>query len=134
MGLRSAWTATRRKLTALHLAAASGNVEAVRSRLTQPPADPKAARNNNFTPLHSAAMQGHAAVCELLIGGRGEVNVQTNPQGCMPAARRGVLRHVEAIRVLFGPWGGSQPGELQRAARGHGSAYRTKETVRVLEA
>jgi ankyrin repeat protein len=37
-------------------------------------ADPRAARNNNFTPLHSAAMQGHAAVCEILIGAGAEVN------------------------------------------------------------
>ncbi len=56
------------ELTALHLASASGKIEAVRFLLARPvEADPCAARNNNFTPLHAAAMQGHAAVCELLI-------------------------------------------------------------------
>jgi len=48
------------ELTALHWASASGNVEAVRFLLAPPvAADPRAARNNNFTPLHAAAMQGH---------------------------------------------------------------------------
>jgi hypothetical protein len=69
------------ELTALHWAAASGNVEAVRFLLAPPVgADPRAARNNNFTPLHAAAMQGHAAVCEVLIAAGAEVNVQTDPQ------------------------------------------------------
>jgi ankyrin repeat protein len=50
------------ELTALHWAAASGSVEAVKLLLAPPVnADPGAVRNNNFTPLHSAAMQGHAA-------------------------------------------------------------------------
>src|SRR5688500_4011195 len=70
------------ELTALHWAAASGSVEAVRFLLGPPVgADPRAARGNNFTPLHSAAMRGHAAVCEVLLAAGAQVNVQTDPQG-----------------------------------------------------
>ena len=57
------------EFTSLHLTSASGNVEAVRFLLAVPvQADPCAARKNNFTPLHAAAMQGHATICEILIG------------------------------------------------------------------
>jgi cytohesin len=90
------------ELTALHWAAASGNVEAVRFLLATPvEADPRAARNNNFTPLHSAALQGHAAVCEMLIGAGAEVNVQTDPQGYAPLHSAAFAGHIEAIRVLL---------------------------------
>jgi ankyrin repeat protein len=90
------------ELTALHWAAASGNVEAVRFLLAPPVgADPRAVRNNNFAPLHSAAMQGHAAVCKVLIGAGAEVNVQTNPQGYAPLHSAAFAGHVEAIRVLL---------------------------------
>ena len=90
------------ELTALHWAAASGNVEAVRFLLATPVgADPCAARNNNFTPLHSAAMQGHAAVCEVLIEAGAEVNVQTDPQGYAPIHSAAFAGHIGAIRVLL---------------------------------
>ena len=90
------------ELTTLHLASASGNIEAVRFLLSPPvEADPCAARNNNFTPLHAAAMQGHAAVCEVLIGAGSGVNVQTNPQGYAPLHSAAFAGHVDAIRVLL---------------------------------
>jgi cytohesin len=90
------------ELTSLHLAAASGNVEAVRLLLAPPVvSDARAARINNFTPLHSAAMQGHAAVCELLVAAGAEVNVQTSPQGYTPLHSAAFAGHIEAIRVLL---------------------------------
>lgn len=90
------------ELTSLHLAAASGNVEAVRLLLAPPVgSDPRAARINNFTPLHSAAMQGHAAVCELLLAAGAEVNIQTQPQGYAPLHSAAFAGHIEAIRVLL---------------------------------
>ena len=90
------------ELTSLHLAAASGSVEAVRLLLAPPVgADARAARINNFTPLHSAAMQGHAAVCELLLAAGAEVNVQTDPQGYSPLHSAAFAGHIEAIRVLL---------------------------------
>jgi ankyrin repeat protein len=90
------------ELTALHWSAASGNVEAVHFLLAPPVgADPRAARINNFTPLHSAAMQGQAAVCEVLIGAGAEINVQTDPQGYAPLHSAAFAGHMEAIRVLL---------------------------------
>lgn len=90
------------ELTTLHWGSASGNIDALRF-LLEPPvnADPKAARNNNFTPLHSAAMQGHGAVCELLIVAGADVNVQTDPQGYAPLHSAAFAGHVEAIRILL---------------------------------
>jgi ankyrin repeat protein len=88
--------------TALHWAAASGNIESVRFMLAPPfSADPRAARCNNFTPLHAAAMHGHAAVCEVLIGVGADVNVQTNPQGYAPLHSAAFAGHVEAVVVLL---------------------------------
>ena len=90
------------ELTALHWAAASGNAEAVRLLLAPPVgADPWASRNNNFTPLHSAAMQGHATVCQVLIDAGAGVNVQTDPQGYAPLHSAAFAGHVETIRVLL---------------------------------
>ncbi|MCI0463110.1 MAG: ankyrin repeat domain-containing protein [Gemmataceae bacterium] len=124
------------ELTALHWAAASGSVEAVRFLLAPPVgADARAARNNNFTPLHSAAMQGHAAVCEVLLGAGAGVNVQTDPQGYAPLHSAAFAGHIEAIRVLLAHgadrrlvnYRGEQPADT---ARRTGQA----EAVRVLEA
>jgi len=90
------------ELTSLHLAAASGSVEAVRFLLAPPvESDARAARINNFTPLHSAAMQGHAAVCELLLAAGAEVNIQTKPQGYAPLHSAAFAGHIETIRVLL---------------------------------
>jgi ankyrin repeat protein len=89
-------------LTALHWAAASGVVEAVNYLLAPPvQADPKARRLNNATPLHAAAMHGHAAVCEVLLRAGAEVNVQTDPEGYAPLHSAAFAGHVEAIRVLL---------------------------------
>ncbi len=90
------------ELTALHLSAASGNLEAVELLLAPPVgADPRAARANNFTPLHAAAMHGHAPVCEALLTAGAEVNVQTDPQGYAPLHSAAFAGHLEAIRVLL---------------------------------
>ncbi len=124
------------ELTALHWAAASGNVEAVQFLLGPlVGADPSAARNNNFTPLHSAAMQGHAAVCEVLIGAGADVNVQTNPQGYAPLHSAAFGGHVEAIRVLLAH-GADRTLVNYRSERPADTARRTgqAEAIRVLEA
>src|SRR5262245_25888474 len=66
------------ELTALHWAAASGVVEAVEYLLSSPVlADARAARRNRFTPLHSAAMFGHDAVCEILLRVGADADAQT---------------------------------------------------------
>ena len=90
------------ELTALHWAAAWGQMAAVEYLLSPAVgADPRAARNNNFTPLHAAAMQGHAAVCEVLLQGGAGVNVQTDPQGYAPLHSAAFAGHLEAIHVLL---------------------------------
>ena len=124
------------ELTALHWAAASGGVEAVRFLLGPPVgADPRAARINNFTPLHSAAMQGHAAVCEVLLAAGAGVNVQTDPQGYAPLHSAAFAGHVEAIRVLLAH-GADRTLVNYRGERPADTARRTgqSEAVRVLEA
>jgi ankyrin repeat protein len=90
------------ELTALHWAAACGQMAAVDYLLSPAvDADPRAARKNNFTSLHSAAMQGHAAVCEVLLRAGAGVNVQTDPQGYAPLHSAAFAGHLEAIRVLL---------------------------------
>jgi uncharacterized protein len=124
------------ELTALHWAAASGSPEAVRFLLAPPVgADPRAARNNYFTPLHAAAMQGHAAVCEVLLAAGAGVNVQTDPQGYAPLHSAAFAGHVEAIRVLLAH-GASRELVNFRGERPADPARRTGQTeaVRVLEA
>src|SRR4051812_13279001 len=64
-------------------------------------ADPRAARNNNFTPLHGAAMKGHARVCEALLRAGAGVDVQTSPQGYAPLHSAAFGGHGEAVRVLL---------------------------------
>ena len=116
------------ELTALHWAAASGSVDAVTFLLAPPvEADPRAARGNNFTPLHSAAMHGHSAVCEVLLNAGAEVNVQTNPQGYAPLHSAAFAGHVEAIRVLLAH-GADRGLTNYRSERPADTAHRTGQT------
>ena len=69
-------------LTTLHLAAAAGHQSVVDWLLSEDVgADPAALRGNNFSPLHSAAMNGHARICQTLLISGAVANVQTDPQG-----------------------------------------------------
>jgi ankyrin repeat protein len=90
------------EFTALHLAAAGGNVDVVRFLLSEEiGADATAARGNNFTPLHSAAMYGHTSVCELLIDAGADPNIQTDPQGYAPLHSASFGGHVDTVRLLI---------------------------------
>jgi ankyrin repeat protein len=90
------------ELTALHYAAAAGREHLVQFLLAPPVnADACAARGNRFTPLHCAAMNGHASVCAALIRVGANVNAQTDPQGYAPLHTAAFAGHVEALRVLL---------------------------------
>jgi cytohesin len=123
-------------LTALHLAAASGRLEAVEYLLSPAVgADPRAARANNFTPLHSAAMRGHATVCARLLEAGAGVDVQTDPQGYAPLHSAAFAGHLDAIRVLLAH--GADRGLLNyRGERPADTARRQgqAEAVELLEA
>jgi len=123
------------ELTTLHWAAATGNVETVRFLMDLPiGADPCAARGNNFTPLHAAAMHGHTEVCETLLAAGADVNAQTNPQGYAPLHSAAFAGHVETIRVLL-DYGANRELLNYRGERPVDTARRTgqAEAVRMLE-
>ena len=79
-------------------------------------------------------MQGHASVCEVLLGVGAGVNVQTDPQGYAPLHSAAFAGHVEAIRVLLAH-GANRELVNYRGERPTDTARRTGQTeaVRVLE-
>ncbi|MFP4103852.1 ankyrin repeat domain-containing protein [Coleofasciculus sp.] len=88
--------------TALHIAAACGDWQIVNYLVSEAvQADPSAARINNFTPLHAAAMFGHTDVCQLLIDSGATVNIQTDPQGYAPLHSAAYGGHLDTIKVLL---------------------------------
>jgi uncharacterized protein len=90
------------ELTTLHWATAGGHLEVVRFLISdEVKADPRAARANNFTPLHSAAMYGHSDICEELLAVGARVNIQTEPQGYAPVHSAAFAGHLQAIKVLL---------------------------------
>lgn len=90
------------QLTTLHLAAARGSKEAVDYPLSAAAkADPKAARSNNFTPVHAAAMHGHTEICEVLLRDGAQVNIQTDPQKYAPLHSAAFAGHVDTIKLLL---------------------------------
>ena len=91
-----------RQLTSLHIAAAGGSAELVLYLLgSEIGADARVARNNAFTPLHAAAMNGHAEICEILIRHGANVDTQTIPQRYAPLHSAAFAGHLAALRVLL---------------------------------
>lgn len=89
------------ELAAIHWAAGAGEEDITAYLLSDEiNEDPSLARNNNFTPLHSAAMGGHTEVVKLLIEKGANVNVQTNPQGYAPIHSACFGGHLGTIRLL----------------------------------
>lgn len=89
------------ELTTLHHAAAAGAAEVVAYLLgPDVQADASAARNNEFTPLHAAAMFGHTAVCKLLLDHGAALNAQTIPQGYTPLHSAAWAGHTDTLRLL----------------------------------
>ena len=89
-------------LTSIHVAAAAGSAELVLYLLgSEVGADPRCARINAFTPLHAAAMKGHAEICEILIRHGANVDTQTIPQRYAPLHSAAFAGHLAALRVLL---------------------------------
>lgn len=90
------------ELATIHVAAAAGHQGIVRFLLSgEIRADPVAARDNNFTPLHAAAMRGNAHICQLLLENGANPNTQTVPQGYSPLHSAAWGGHVDAVQVLL---------------------------------
>jgi ankyrin repeat protein len=79
-------------------------------------------------------MQGHAVICEELLGAGAQVNVQTDPQGYAPRHSAAFAGHIEARRVLLAH-GADCTLVNYRRERPADTARRTgqAEPVRVLE-
>jgi ankyrin repeat protein len=117
------------ELTALHWAAASGSREAVEYLLSPSVlADPRVARDNGFTPLHSAAMQGHDVVCEVLLKAGANADAQTEPQKYAPLHSAAFGGHDDAIRVLLAA-GASRDLLNYRGERPADTAQRQQQTA-----
>lgn len=119
------------ELTALHVAAAAGRQKVVDYLLSPAVgADPRAARNNAFTPLHGAAMHGHATICETLLRAGADVDAQTDPQGYAPLHSAAFAGHIEAIEVLLAHGGdrrllnyrGERPADTAKRQEQHQAA------------
>jgi len=96
--------ANPKELSSLHWASGTGNLEIVKFFLSPPISeDPNLPRQNNFYPIHVAAMQGQVATIKLLREFGADVNVQTEPQKYAPihsAAFGGQLESVQALVAL----------------------------------
>lgn len=90
------------ELTTLHYACSSGHIALVNYLLSPAVASsPTAARNNAFTPLHAAAMNGHADICEVLLARGADVNAQTSPQRYAPLHSAAFAGHRATVVVLL---------------------------------
>lgn len=124
-------------LTPLHLASAAGQTAAVRFLLDAAVAcDPNLARLNHFSPLHAAAMNGHADVCELLLRAGACPDAQTAPQRYTPLHSAAYAGHLDCIRVLLERgasrlernYHGETPGDTARRQRQQQAALLLDET------
>ena len=89
------------ELASIHWASNANHLEIVRFLLNDPVnEDCNLVRGNNFTPLHSAAMNGNTQIVEYLISKGANINVQTQPQGYAPIHSASFAGHLETIKVL----------------------------------
>ena len=92
---------TPEDLAAIHWAASSGNLEIAEYLLSGDVNESaNLTRNNNFSPLHAAAMFGLTDIVKLLITKGANVNVQTEPQKYAPIHSASFGGHLDTIKVL----------------------------------
>lgn len=92
------------KMTMLHMAAFSGNVEMVRMILATRPAqkvDVEAADGDEWTPLHYAADRGHADVVRILVEEEGANANARDTSRRTPLHLAALGGHTEVIAVLL---------------------------------
>jgi ankyrin repeat protein len=106
--------------TALHAAARTGNVAAIRSALEQGN-KPDVRDREGRTPLMDAAASGHVDAAQLLIRGGAQVNAfsKAGRTALMDAAAGG---HWKMTKLLI-----AAGADLNRAQRGHGTALQIAE-------
>ena len=89
------------ELASIHWAAGLGNIKIVEYLLSdEVNENPNLTRDNNFTPLHAASMNGFTQIVELLILKGANVNIQTEPQKYAPIHSASFGGHLETIKVL----------------------------------
>ena len=86
--------------TALHHAAAEGQLEACRYLVSREPSLVTRCTKSGNTPLHRAAAYGHAEVAALLLAARAPVDL-VNSEGATPLSRAARWGHGEVARVLL---------------------------------
>ncbi len=94
------WTSQAAGSAELFMAANRGNVDKVRSILARDPAAATESSGGGFTPLHLAAINGHAKVVDLLIKSGAHVNAR-NRDGATPLLKAVQGRHIDVIKLLI---------------------------------
>jgi len=90
----------RGRVTALHQAAARGDLAGVR-QLLDAGAGASVPRRNAFAPLHAAAMHGHDQVVATLLCAGADPTVQTYPQGYSPLHSAAFANHARTCELLL---------------------------------
>eukprot|EP00898_Chlorokybus_atmophyticus_P000139 jgi/Chlat1/1125/Chrsp111S08642 len=80
----------------LGAAASAGDVAKVK-RLLKGGADPNGSGGGGHTPLHYAALAGHADICRALLAAGADPNARTAAGGATPLHRAALKGHAECL-------------------------------------
>lgn len=97
----------------IHMAAMNGDLEKVKEIVKENPDSISTTFGlAHWTPLHLAAVDGHADVAEFLLANRADVNVKDS-RGHTPMHLAIEARHLDVVEVLryYGGWDDSPPRE-----------------------
>lgn len=84
----------------IFVAANRGDLRSVETILRREPALASSKSRGGFTPLHMAAINGHAAICEVLIEKGASIN-ERNLDGATPLIKAVQGNHPELVRMLL---------------------------------
>lgn len=88
-------------MTALHWAAARGDVQSVKVLVFAGARLEAATRNGNYTPLHLAAQAGRGAAVRALLEAGANANVTTNTGGATPLHMAAAQGNIDAVNALL---------------------------------